>query len=56
LGNLIDRILYKYVVDFIALHFKNIYYFPIFNIADVLVVTGTIVLAFCLLKEEKYES
>lgn len=56
LGNLIDRILYKYVIDFIALHFKNIYYFPIFNIADVLVVTGTMLLAVYLLKEEKYES
>ncbi|MFL0195531.1 signal peptidase II [Clostridium sp. WILCCON 0269] len=56
LGNLIDRIAYKYVIDFIAIHFKNIYYFPIFNIADVLVVTGTIVLAFCLLREERYES
>ncbi|APM38583.1 signal peptidase II [Clostridium kluyveri] len=56
LGNLIDRILYKYVVDFIAFHLGDIYYFPIFNIADILVVTGTIALAFYLLKEEKYEN
>ncbi|MEY7998666.1 signal peptidase II [Clostridium sp. Mt-5] len=54
LGNLIDRLVYKYVVDFISIHFKDIYYFPIFNIADVLVVVGTILLVFYLLKEEKY--
>ncbi|MHC6179419.1 signal peptidase II [Clostridium sp. JNZ X4-2] len=54
LGNLIDRLVYKYVVDFISIHFKDIYYFPIFNIADVLVVVGTILLIFYLLKEEKY--
>lgn len=54
MGNLIDRLVYKYVVDFISIHFKDIYYFPIFNIADVLVVVGTILLVFYLLKEEKY--
>ncbi|MCI1943722.1 signal peptidase II [Clostridium luticellarii] len=54
LGNLIDRLFYKYVVDFILVHFKDIYYFPVFNVADVLVVVGTILLIFYLLKEEKY--
>ncbi len=28
LGNLIDRIKYRYVVDFISIHYKEIYYFP----------------------------
>ncbi|HBC95657.1 MAG TPA: signal peptidase II [Clostridium sp.] len=56
LGNLIDRLVYGYVVDFISVHFKDIYYFPIFNVADILVVVGTILLLFCLLKEEKYEN
>ncbi|OAA83268.1 signal peptidase II [Clostridium ljungdahlii] len=54
LGNLMDRIVYKYVVDFISVHYKDIYYFPVFNIADVMVVVGTALLAFYLLKEEKY--
>jgi signal peptidase II len=53
LGNLIDRIKYRYVVDFISLHYKDVYYFPIFNFADVMVVIGTIILIFYLLKEEK---
>jgi signal peptidase II len=52
LGNLYDRVFYKYVVDFILLHYKDVYYYPTFNVADILVVVGTIVLAICILKEE----
>lgn len=50
-GNLYDRIIHKYVIDFIMLHYKNLYYFPTFNIADILVVVGTFILAICILKE-----
>jgi signal peptidase II len=52
LGNLFDRLFYKYVVDFISIHYKEIYYFPTFNIADMLVVVGTLILAICIVKEE----
>lgn len=52
IGNLIDRFYYNYVVDFIRLHYKDIYDFPTFNVADMLVVCGTFLLAFCILKEE----
>ncbi|WPC40955.1 signal peptidase II [Clostridium sp. JS66] len=54
IGNLIDRTYYKYVVDFLTLHYKDVYYFPTFNVADVLVVTGTFLLAIYLIKEDKY--
>lgn len=54
LGNLIDRIKYGYVVDFISVHYKDAYYFPIFNVADIMVVAGTLLLVVCLLKDEKY--
>lgn len=53
LGNLIDRIYYRYVVDFICLHYKEVYYFPVFNVADIMVVLGTIIVVLCLLKEDK---
>jgi signal peptidase II len=53
IGNLIDRVVYKYVVDFILLHYKDVYYYPTFNVADMLVVVGTIFLAICILKDEK---
>jgi signal peptidase II len=39
-GNVIDRMLRGYVVDFIHVHM-----WPVFNVADVLIVAGTILLA-----------
>lgn len=51
-GNLIDRVFYKYVVDFILLHYKDIYYFPTFNVADIMVCVGTFFLLICILKDE----
>ncbi|WP_102400883.1 signal peptidase II [Haloimpatiens massiliensis] len=55
IGNLVDRILYKYVIDFIMLHYKNVYYFPVFNVADILVCIGTFLLIIFLIKEDKNE-
>lgn len=52
IGNLIDRFAYKYVVDFILLHYKDVYYFPTFNVADMMVVCGTFLFAICILKDE----
>ena len=53
LGNLIDRIRLKYVVDFIRFDF-GYYTFPIFNVADIYVTLSCIVLAVILLFNEKY--
>jgi len=52
IGNLIDRISYNYVVDFIMVHYKDAYYFPTFNVADMLVCVGTFFLLICILKDE----
>lgn len=46
IGNLIDRIFNRYVVDFIYFYLIN---FPIFNVADCFVSVSTIVLAILLL-------
>lgn len=46
LGNLLDRILYGYVVDFIYFSVIN---FPVFNVADIFVTVSTLVLAFLIL-------
>jgi signal peptidase II len=48
-GNLIDRIFYGYVVDFIELKFIN---FAIFNFADMCVVVGAFLMCFCVISEE----
>lgn len=43
LGNLIDRILYGAVVDFIDLHYMNLHWY-VFNIADICISIGCILL------------
>jgi lipoprotein signal peptidase len=45
-GNAIDRLLRGYVVDYFEFTFIN---YPVFNVADIYVVTGTILLAVLLL-------
>lgn len=45
IGNFIDRLLNGYVVDMFQFKFIT---FPIFNVADICLVVGTIVLAFIL--------
>jgi len=47
LGNLIDRIFFGYVRDFIRFDFVN---FPIFNFADVFINVGLIILVIYLFK------
>ncbi len=43
IGNLIDRIRYGAVTDYLDFHFGS-YVFPTFNLADTLIVCGTILL------------
>ena len=42
-GNLIDRIRYQYVIDFINVHYND-WYFPAFNIADMSITLGAFLL------------
>ncbi|MET0518195.1 MAG: signal peptidase II [Burkholderiaceae bacterium] len=43
LGNVIDRLLHGYVVDFIQLHYAG-WYFPSFNVADSAITIGAVLL------------
>ncbi len=43
LGNLIDRLLYGHVIDFIQWYYQD-YYWPTFNIADSTITVGACVL------------
>jgi signal peptidase II len=47
LGNVIDRLLHGYVVDFIQVHYGG-WYFPSFNVADSAITLGA---AFLILDE-----
>lgn len=56
IGNLIDRIFRGYVVDMIEVTFID---YPVFNVADCFVVTGTVLLVIYILfvyKEPKKET
>ncbi|MFH5836367.1 signal peptidase II [Proteiniclasticum sp. C24MP] len=50
-GNLIDRVRFGFVVDFISWHWKDVYYFPSFNVADICITIGTGLLVIYILKE-----
>ena len=42
-GNLIDRIVHGYVIDFILIHYRQ-WYFPAFNLADTAITTGAVLI------------
>jgi len=52
IGNLIDRILYGYVVDFLDFYW-GASHFPAFNIADSAITLGAIVLGFHIVFEKE---
>jgi signal peptidase II len=45
IGNLVDRVLYGYVVDFILLHYRG-WSYPAFNVADSAITCGVVLLLF----------
>ena len=56
IGNFIDRIMHKYVIDFIYFKFIN---FPIFNVADIYVTLSVIfllILLFFYYKEDDFKA
>ena len=42
-GNSIDRLWRGEVVDFISLHYQDVYYYPVFNIADIAICVGAMI-------------
>lgn len=54
LGNLIDRIRFRHVIDFIDFHFNQKWSMPAFNFADAAIIIGVTVLV-CLVFNEKKE-
>jgi signal peptidase II len=52
LGNLIDRIRFGEVVDFIDVYYGR-YHWPAFNVADSMVCVGAAILVWIIIREEK---
>jgi signal peptidase II len=42
LGNLADRMRYGYVVDFIHAHYRDVFDYPTFNVADIAITIGVV--------------
>jgi signal peptidase II len=53
IGNYIDRLRFRYVIDFLDFHIKEKYTWPAFNIADMAIVTGVCLLLLQLFIEER---
>ena len=54
ISNIIDRIINTYVVDFISIHYKN-YYWPAFNLADIYITIGIIMLIMSFFISEEHK-
>ncbi len=49
IGNFIDRVRFGYVVDFFSFRLLKKFDFPVFNIADLFIVIGTIIILILVL-------
>ena len=52
IGNLIDRAVFGFVIDFINLHYQD-FYWPVFNVADTAITLGVILLLLVDFKQDK---
>ena len=52
-GNLIDRLLHGHVIDFIHVHYADAWHYPIFNIADIGISLGVLLIVIDMLFLEK---
>ncbi len=51
LGNYIDRLRFRYVIDFLDFHFKHKWNYPAFNVADMAIVIGIGILMFVMYQQ-----
>lgn len=55
-GNLIDRLRFGFVIDFLDFHWKEVYHWPSFNVADSCIVVGVGLLFLNSLRQGKEEA
>ena len=54
LGNLVDRLIHEYVIDYLSFQIFE-YHFPIFNLADTAIVIGIVLLTIDIVRSEIYD-
>lgn len=52
-GNLIDRLQYGFVIDFLKIHWKDSFQLAAMNVADLSIITGVILMFINTLQQEK---
>lgn len=55
-GNLIDRISYRHVIDFLDFRIKNDNVWPVFNVADISITIGIAILFISILKDSREDT
>lgn len=53
LGNLIDRVRYGEVIDFLHLHFREVFHWATFNVADIYIAGGLVLLVWDLVRSPR---
>lgn len=53
IGNLIDRLEYGFVIDFLKIHWKDSFQLAAINIADLSIITGVVLMFINTLQQEK---
>ncbi len=53
IGNVIDRLAYGHVVDFILVHYQHSWYYPAFNLADSFICVGAVLMVLDSLKQPR---
>jgi signal peptidase II len=53
IGNYIDRLRFRYVIDYLDFHLQEKYTWPAFNVADMAIVGGVGLLLILMFKEER---
>lgn len=56
IGNYIDRLRFRYVIDFLDFHIKEKYTWPAFNVADMAIVCGVLVLLLLMFLESRQKN
>jgi signal peptidase II len=54
LGNVIDRVIYGYVIDFIDVYYQD-WHWPAFNVADSAITVGVVILLIESFRQHKRE-